>query len=93
MANYICYCKSCGTGLIAKKNYCFACQEKLNIIRKSGVFGAKERYTTTWERPSHLGAYTHKMGSETQRLVDFVNESGTIHYGRYVAKKGMCNND
>lgn len=44
----------------------------------------KQPYRTRWER-----TYTNKAGSDTQKLVEFVNKSKTIHYGREVSKERM----
>lgn len=83
-------CKYCGCGTIDKQELCFNCREKLKVIKNSGLFGGKakkkkQQYKTRWE---WIDRYEHEPGSKTQSLVDFVNESGTIHYGRYVAQIG-----
>lgn len=80
-------CKWCGSGTTDKRGMCYNCREKHKIITESGVFGAKEGYKTTWERSTISNVYTHELGSETQKLIDFVNKSGTIHYGRVVARE------
>ena len=87
-------CKWCGTKTMFKGQSSFNCREKEKIIKDSGIFGGKakkQRYKTRWERTDTVEAYTHEMGSETQKLVDYVNKSGTVHYGRYVAKERWRN--
>lgn len=82
-------CKWCGTGTASQAMLCFNCREKLSIITGSGVFDAKGTNKTTWEREGNLNVYAHELGSETKKLIDFVNKSGTIHYGRVVAQERM----
>ena len=77
-------CRFCGTISIHK--LCHNCSVKYKILKKSGMFSGKAKkapYKTRWERTN---AYTHELGSGTKELIDFVNKSGTIHYGRYVAQ-------
>lgn len=81
-------CRFCGTRTDDTRELCYNCREKFKILKDSGLFGGKakkQRYKTRWERTDTVEDYTHEMGSETQKLIDFVNQSGTIHYGRYVA--------
>ena len=77
-------CRYCGTG--NTKYICFNCREKLEVLKHSGVFGGKAKKKKRGNTPK-LDAYTREMGSETQKLVDYVNKSGTIHYGRCVAQE------
>ena len=82
-------CKWCGTGTSDSRGICFNCREKYTILKGSGLFGGKakkKQYKTTWERTD---AYPYDMGSGTKSLIDFVNKSGTIHYGRVVARELM----
>lgn len=87
-------CQFCGTRTDDTRKLCFNCREKYKILKGSGLFGGKAKmkkqkkklYRTRWER-----TYTNKAGSETQNLIDYVNKSGTIHYGRYVAKERWLN--
>lgn len=79
-------CKWCGTET-DHKDGCFNCREKYGILKGSGILGAKAGYKTTGERPTISNIYTNELGSETQKLIDYVNRSGTIHYGRVVARE------
>ena len=83
MANYR-KCMFCPT-IVRNKFVCSGCKEKHDIIHNSGVFGGKGKKSDT----PKLSAYTHELGSETQKLIDFVNKSGTIHYGRVVAQERL----
>lgn len=85
-------CKFCGSRTDDAREMCFNCREKFKILNESGLFGGKAKikktkkqpYRTRWER-----TYTNKAGSDTQKLVEFVNKSKTIHYGREVSKERM----
>lgn len=44
-------------------------------------------YKCKWCGTDTVEDYTHEMGSETQKLIDYVKQSGTTHYGRYVAQE------
>lgn len=81
-------CKWCGTETNHERG-CFNCREKYKMLKGSGIFGAKVGYKTTRERPTISNIYTNELGSETQKLIDFVNKSGTIHYGRVVAQERL----
>jgi hypothetical protein len=81
-------CRWCGTG-VNRLDICYHCLEKLKVIKGSKLFGGKATYKTTWERFGTPSTYNNELGSETQKLIDFVNKSGTIHYGRVVAQERM----
>lgn len=80
---------------------CDACRDKLQSLRTHRVFRTDEEAERakpiSERRPQPRGIClaptdtykkaNHKMGSETKKLIDFVNKSGTIHYGRYVAQQ------
>ena len=78
-------CRWCGTG-VNRLDICYHCLEKLKVIQGSGIFGSKPKRQGHHSRSQYTG-YNHELGSETQKLIDFVNQSGTIHYGRYVAQQ------
>lgn len=78
---------------------CDACRDKLQSLRTHRVFRTDEEAERaklaserkpqprriSFERPDTYKNKKHKIGSDTKKLIDFVNKSGTIHYGRYVA--------
>ena len=80
---------------------CSECRKKLQSLRTHRVFRTDEEAErakpiserrpqprgTCLERPDTYKSSRHKMGSDTKKLIDFVNKSGTIHYGRYVAQQ------
>lgn len=87
------FCKKRNGGI---KGICDDCRKKQLSLRTHRVFRTDEeaeRAKLASERKpqSRLisfeppDTYKHKLGSETKKLIDFVNKSGTIHYGRYVA--------
>ena len=87
MANYR-KCRFCPT--VVKNTFvCYSCKEKYRIIHNSGVFADSKPKRQGHHRKMIDNVYLHELGSETQRLIDFVNQSGTIHYGRYVAQQQM----
>lgn len=77
-------CKWCGAETNHERG-CFNCRERNKIIKDSGIWNKKRK--TKKARWEQTDAYPHELGSETQKLVDYVNNSGTIHYGRYVAQQ------
>lgn len=92
-------CKFCNSNRGGLEGICDACRDKLQSLRTHRVFrtdeDAERAKPISERRPqpcviclAPTDTYkkaNHKMGSETKKLVDFVNKSGTIHYGRYVA--------
>ncbi len=94
-------CKFCNRNRGGPKGMCDACKNKRKSLRTHRVFRTSEEADRAQLIASHRPASqftslaptdtykkaNHKMGSETKKLVDFVNKSGTIHYGRYVAQQ------
>ena len=94
-------CKLCNRNRGGPKGVCSECRKKLQSLRTHRVFRTDEEAERAkpiserrlqprgicFERPDTYKSKRHKMGSDTQKLVDFVNKSGTIHYGRYVAQQ------
>lgn len=94
-------CKFCNRNRGGPKGICDACRDKLQSLRTHRVFRTDEEAERAkpiserrpqpcgiWlERPDTYKSSRHKMGSDTKKLIDFVNKSGTIHYGRYVAQQ------
>ena len=91
-------CKICKKRKGGIKGICDACRKKQLSLRTHRLFRTDEQSeqaklikehkrqnkSTRLEPPD---TYKHKLGSETKKLIDFVNKSGTIHYGRYVAQQ------
>ena len=90
------FCKSNDGG---PGGICWTCRKKQQVFRTHRVFRTDEEAERvklvserkplprciSLERPDTYKNKKHKIGSDTKRLIDFVNKSGTIHYGRYVA--------
>ena len=89
------FCKRNRGGL---NGVCHDCQKKRRALRTHKIFltaEETERAKPISERRlqppptvfSPPDTYKPRMGSGTKKLVDYVNKSGTVHYGRYVAKE------
>ena len=91
-------CKICGKSRAGMKGICGACRDKRTSIRTHRVFRThaeqdraklilehrKKCDQTQLPRPDTSKS---RVGEGTKKLVDYVNKSGTVHYGRYVAKE------
>ena len=82
-------CKFCGTRTDDRRELCHYCRDKYKILKESGLFGGKAKKRKKKARWEWTDTRFRETGIETQSLVDFVNQSGTIHYGRYVAQQQM----
>ena len=93
-------CKYCNRNRGGRDGICDGCRKKMQPLREHRIFRTDEEAErakpiserrpqprgTCLERPDTYKKANHKIGSDTKKLIDFVNKSGTIHYGRYVAE-------
>lgn len=94
-------CRFCKRNRSGPNGVCYDCQKKRRALRTHKIFLTAEEAERAkpiserrpqprgicLERPDTYKSKRHKTGSDTQKLIDFVNKSGTIHYGRYVAQQ------
>ena len=94
-------CKICKKRKGGREGICDACKKKRQPLRTHRVFRTDEEAERAkpiserrpqprgicFERPDTYKSKRHKIGSDTKKLIDFVNKSGTVHYGRYVAQQ------
>ena len=97
-------CKNCKRDRGCKPDgLCSSCRDKLQALRTHRVFRTDEEAERAkpiserrpqprgicFERPDTYKSKRHKIGSDTKKLIDYVNKIGTIHYGRVVARERM----